>query len=72
MKVLLTGGAGYIGSHTAIELLNKNIEIVIVDDFSNSNEKVLDSIRKITDILKLPLLTKQDLFNDNITKKIWI
>lgn len=49
MKVLLTGGAGYIGSHTAIELLNKNIEIVIVDDFSNSNEKVLDSIRKITE-----------------------
>ena len=48
MKVLLTGGAGYIGSHTAVELLNKNIEIVIVDDFSNSNEKVLDSIKKIT------------------------
>ena len=48
MKVLLTGGAGYIGSHTAVELLNKNMEIVIVDDFSNSNEKVLDSIKKIT------------------------
>lgn len=48
MKVLLTGGAGYIGSHTAVELLNKGIEIVIIDDFSNSNPKVLESIKKIT------------------------
>ena len=48
MAVLLTGGAGYIGSHTAVELLNKGREIVIVDDFSNSNENVLDSIKKIT------------------------
>ncbi len=46
--VLLTGGAGYIGSHTAVELLNAGEEIVIVDDFSNSNEKSLDAIRKIT------------------------
>ena len=48
MKVLLTGGAGYIGSHTAVELLNKGIEIVIIDDFSNSNEKVLKAIKEIT------------------------
>lgn len=46
--VLLTGGAGYIGSHTAVELLEAGEEIVIVDDFSNSNEKSLDAIRKIT------------------------
>ena len=48
MSILLTGGAGYIGSHTAVELLNKGKELVIIDDFSNSNEKSLDSIRKIT------------------------
>ena len=45
MAILLTGGAGYIGSHTAVELLNKEREIVIVDDFSNSNEKVLEFIK---------------------------
>ena len=48
MAILLPGGAGYIGSHTAVELLNSGKEIVIVDDFSNSNPKVLDAIRKIT------------------------
>ena len=48
MAILLPGGAGYIGSHTAIELLKKGYEIVIIDNFSNSNPKVLDAIKKIT------------------------
>ena len=48
MAVLLTGGAGYIGSHTAVELLNSGKDLVIIDDFSNSNEKVLENIKKIT------------------------
>ena len=48
MAILLTGGAGYIGSHTAVELLNKGKEIIIIDDFSNSNEKALEAIKKIT------------------------
>lgn len=48
MAILLPGGAGYIGSHTAIELLEEGKEIVIIDDFSNSNPKVLEAIRKIT------------------------
>ena len=48
MSILLTGGAGYIGSHTAVELLNKGKDLVIIDDFSNSNEKALDSIKNIT------------------------
>ena len=48
MAILLPGGAGYIGSHTAIELLEEGKEIVIIDNFSNSNPKVLEAIRKIT------------------------
>lgn len=47
-KILVTGGAGYIGSHTCVELLNAGKEIVVIDNFSNSNEKTLDSIKKIT------------------------
>ncbi len=48
MAILLPGGAGYIGSHTAIELLEAGKEVVIIDNFSNSNPKVLDCIKKIT------------------------
>ncbi|MBQ9834270.1 MAG: UDP-glucose 4-epimerase GalE [Bacilli bacterium] len=48
MKILVTGGAGYIGSHTCVELLNNNYELVILDNFSNSNRDVLESIKKIT------------------------
>jgi len=46
--VLLPGGAGYIGSHTAVELLNKEKEIIIIDNFSNSKPEVLEKIKKIT------------------------
>ena len=48
MKILLTGGAGYIGSHTAVELLNAGYDIVIGDNFSNSKPEVLDKIKQIT------------------------
>ncbi len=48
MAVLVTGGAGFIGSHTAVELLNEGKEIVILDNFSNSKPEVLEAIRKIT------------------------
>ena len=44
MSILVTGGAGFIGSHTAVELLNAGKEIVILDDFSNSKPEVLDKI----------------------------
>lgn len=47
-KILVTGGMGYIGSHTVIELLNQNHEIDIVDNLFNSKENVLDKIEKIT------------------------
>ena len=48
MAVLVTGGAGYIGSHTAIELLNSGKEIVILDNFYNSCPKVLDRIKELS------------------------
>lgn len=48
MSILVTGGAGYIGSHTCVELLNAGKDIVIVDNFSNSKKDSLESIKKIT------------------------
>jgi UDP-glucose 4-epimerase len=48
MNVLVTGGAGYIGSHTVIELLQEGKEVVIVDNFSNSDSRILDRIREIS------------------------
>lgn len=48
MKILVTGGAGYIGSHTCVELLEQGHEIVVVDNFSNSQPDVLQKIKEIT------------------------
>lgn len=48
MRILVTGGCGYIGSHTAVELLNKDYEVVIVDNFYNSKREVVDKIKTIT------------------------
>ena len=48
MAILVTGGAGYIGSHTCVELLDAGYDIVIIDDFSNSNPSVLDKIKHIS------------------------
>ena len=48
MNVLLTGGAGYIGSHTAVELLNRGCDIVIADDYSNSSPVAVERLRQIT------------------------
>ena len=46
--ILLTGGAGYIGSHTLVELLERNYNVVVVDNFSNSCGEALERVRKIT------------------------
>ena len=48
MKILLTGGLGFIGSHTAVELLEGGHEVVIADNLSNSKIEVLDKIKKVT------------------------
>jgi len=49
-KILVTGGTGYIGSHTVVELINEGFEVVIVDNLSNSKLGSLDGIEKITDV----------------------
>ena len=59
MQVLVTGGLGYIGSHTSVLLLEKGYDLVIVDDLSNSNIEVLENIYRITG--KKPVFEKIDL-----------
>ena len=59
MKILVTGGLGFIGSHTVVELQNEGFEVVIIDNLSNSSEEVLKGIVAITG--KIPLYEKLDL-----------
>ena len=58
-KILVAGGTGYIGSHTAVELINAGYEVLIIDDLSNSGIEVLDGIEKITGVR--PAFVRQDL-----------
>ena len=48
MKVLLTGGAGYIGSHTCVEMLNAGYDVIVVDNLDNSSDESLKRVEKIT------------------------
>jgi UDP-glucose 4-epimerase len=66
MKILVTGGTGYIGSHTVVELQKQDFEVVIVDNLSNSQAEVVDSIEKITGIR--PHFEEFDLVNRELTE----
>ena len=68
MSILLTGGLGYIGSHTAVSLLNEGLDVVIVDNLSNSNIKTLSKIKKITG--KKVKFYKADVCNEKKLNKI--
>ena len=48
LKVLVTGGAGYIGSHTCVELLQKGYEVVVIDNYDNSSPKSIERVQEIT------------------------
>ncbi len=63
MKVLVTGGTGYIGSHTCVELLNNNFDVAIIDNLSNSSIEVISRIYKITG--KKPIFYNTDICNLN-------
>ena len=67
--ILVTGGTGYIGSHTCVELMNEGFEVLIADNLSNSDITVLDGIGKITG--KRPLFEKTDLSDERETGKLF-
>ncbi|MDD4847797.1 MAG: UDP-glucose 4-epimerase GalE [Bacteroidales bacterium] len=69
MKILVTGGAGYIGSHTVVELQNKGYDVIIADDLSNSHYSVIDNIEKITG--KRPEFEQIDLKFSKETKDLF-
>ena len=68
-KILVTGGTGYIGSHTVVELQQSGFEVIIVDNLSNSDKKVLDSIQKITG--KKPIFYEFDLTDSDKTDELF-
>jgi UDP-glucose 4-epimerase len=70
MVVLVSGGMGYIGSHTVVELIENKNEIIIVDNLCNSSEVVLDRIKEITG--KKPKFYKCDLLNESDVEKVFL
>jgi UDP-glucose 4-epimerase len=69
MTILVTGGAGYIGSHTVVQLLEKNEQVIILDDLSNSSVKVLDRIAEITG--KKPIFFKGNVSNVETLEQVF-
>ncbi len=69
MSVLVTGGTGFIGSHTVVELLNEDRDVILVDNLCNSRIQVLDRIKTITG--KMPKFYKGDLLDTGLVEKIF-
>lgn len=69
MTVLVTGGAGYIGSHTVLELLNDDHEVIVIDNLSNSNKEALNRVKKITG--KNLFFYEEDLLNKEALDSIF-
>ncbi len=69
MAILVTGGAGYIGSHTCVELLNEGYDVVVVDNLCNSNKKSLDRVEQIAG--KKVKFYEEDLLNKEGIRKIF-
>ena len=70
MKIVVTGGLGFIGSHTVVELQNEGFEVVVIDNLSNSSESVLDGIFNITG--KSPIFEKMDLRDKGSVQQFFI
>ena len=68
-KVLVAGGAGYIGSHTVVELINAGYEVVIVDNFSNSDASSLEGVAKITGVV--PTFVEADCCDKEAMRRIF-
>ncbi|MDX2504718.1 MAG: UDP-glucose 4-epimerase GalE [Gammaproteobacteria bacterium] len=69
MKILITGGAGYIGSHTCVELLNNGYDVVVVDNLCNSNKESLNRVNSITG--KKVVFYQQDILDETGLAKIF-
>ncbi|MCH4155409.1 MAG: UDP-glucose 4-epimerase GalE [Muribaculaceae bacterium] len=69
-RILVTGGTGYIGSHTVVELQAVGYDVVIIDNLSNSNEEVLDGIEKISG--KRPAFVKADCTDMTALRKLFV
>ena len=69
MAILVTGGAGYIGSHTCVELLNAGYEVVVIDNLSNASEKSLKRVEALTG--KKVTFYKGDILDREILNQIF-
>ncbi len=69
MSILVTGGLGYIGSHTVVELINNNFDVIIIDDLSNSEKFILDNIAEITG--KRPIFYPFDLRRKELLTQVF-
>ena len=69
MNILITGGGGYIGSHTAVELINAGHTVIILDNYENSSPKVLQRIQEITGVA--PVFYQGDIRDRSILQRIF-